>query len=416
MIHPRLPALLLAALAAAFCQAQTSVTSGVHADFTRRLRVSEKQLGHILRASEEAALRTVRGTNVLLNVPYAPQPAFAEEILNRSGGLVNALPTEERPKQATTNDVVLFSVASWEANGGRALPLLDAYRSNQWMVVLFASTAGAPAEAKADWWIDNGAPDGGNDDSDVNVIANSLNAWLWCLEYTAALTRHGKYPGILQGILEVGAEEHDAELRKTGRPTLYEMQTPIPPFRLSRTFIWSVRRVIHETGEKVTREQIEDTADLLADHLSRSGRVVTASCTHILLADIHRHNKAPWKPVNVVWQTETGIIENSVGTNDYFVWFGYIGLSTKYEDYGARIRKSGARLVASYSPDTYNPLNNAPENAIVIEQSWAIPDSVVTIPFPPGHMAPVSGIESALLYRMLDEAVAERLEALNNSR
>jgi uncharacterized phosphosugar-binding protein len=409
--HPLRTAFLAVLLAAPLLHAQRQPVPGndFHALFSRRVKHSERQLNEIVRAAETSAVRCITGTNVLINVPYHPQASFAEEILNRSGGLVNALPTIERPKLATSNDIVLFSIASWEADAAKAIPLLESYRSNNWMIVLFASTAGAPQAVRADWWIDNGAASGDNDESDLNVLANALNGWLWCLEYTAALTRHGKFPGILQGILEVGADDHDKRLRDTGRPTLYEMRTPIPKLRLARSYLWSVKRVLYETGEDNTRDQIEEAAALLAEHIQRQGKVVVASCTHILISDIHRRNKSPWKPINVVWQTESGVFENNAGTNDYIVWFGYIGLSTKYEDYGGYIRKTGAKLIASYSPDTYSASNNAPEAQVVIEQSWAIPDSVVTIPFPPGHMAPVSGIEAGLLYRMLDEAVYDRL-------
>jgi hypothetical protein len=400
-------AILLVSLRLAAAEPAGS-TNDVRDRFTQRLKADGSELSDIIRAAEAAATRCLVASNVLINVPYAPQPVFAEEILNRSGGLVNPLPTEERPKQATSNDVVLFSIASWETEAAKAIPLLNGYRSNGWMVILFASTSGAPAAASADFWIDNAAPDGGIGESDVNVLVNAVNGWLWCLEYTSALTRHGKYPGILQGILEVGADEHDKLLRDTGRPTLYDMQTPIPSGRLARSYLWSVKRVLYETGKTRTRDQLKKAADLLAGHMANTGKVVIASCTHVLLAEIHRYNRTPWKPINVVWNTQN--FEANAGTNDIIVWFGYVGLSTKYEDYGGFMRKTGARLIASYSPDTYNASNNAPDAAVVIEQSWAIPDSVVTVPFPPGHMAPVSGIEAGLLYRMLDEAVSARLK------
>lgn len=381
-----------------------------HAAFSRRAEGAYRVLPAIIAAAETGAWRCVTGTNVLINVPYHPQPVFAEELLNRSGGLVNPLPTEERPKDATANDLVLFSINSWEKDGAKAIPLLNAYRSNHWMVVLFASSAGAPPDAKADCWIDNGAATGEDEESDLNVLANALNGWLWCLEYAAALTRHGKYPGILQGILEVGADDHNALVRKTGRPALYDMQTPITAGRLSDSYLWSLKKVLEETGDAQTRGQIAKAADILAGHMNHTGKVVVATCTHFLLADIHRHNRSPWKPINAVWQTKSGVFEKNAGTNDYIVWFGYVGLSTRYEDYGTAMRRTGARLIVSYTPDTSNASNNASEADAVIEQSWGMPDSAVAIPFAPGHMAPVSGLEVGLLYRMLDEAVAARVK------
>ncbi len=393
-------------------RAQDSATTGndFRALFAKRITHSKQILPSIVTAAETSAVRCVTGTNVLINVPYHSQPIFAEELLNRSGGLVNAMPTEERPAQATPNDIVLFSINSWEADAAKAIPLLNTYRSNNWMVVLFASTSGAPAEAVADCWIDNGASSGGNGESDLNVIANSMNSWLWCVEYTAALTRLGKYPGIMQGCMEVGADDYDAQIKKNGRATLYSMKTPIPAFRLSRAYFTAVKKVMQDTGDAETRGQIDKAADILSDHLSHSGKVIVATCTHILMADIRRSNLSPWTPLHVVWQTTAGIFENNAGPNDYIVWFGYVGMSTRYEDYGGCIRRTGAKLIASYSVDTYNKVNNTPEPEVLIPQSWGVPDSAVIVPFAPGHMAPVSGIEQALIYRMLDEAVSERLK------
>ena len=48
---------------------------------------------------------------------------------------------------------------------------------------------------------------------------------------------------------------------------------------------------------------------------------------------------------------------------------------------------------------------------IVLEQHWPYENAVVPIPFPPAKMAPVSGVYVCLMYRMLDDAIAERLAA-----
>ena len=50
-----------------------------------------------------------------------------------------------------------------------------------------------------------------------------------------------------------------------------------------------------------------------------------------------------------------------------------------------------------------------PDALMVLDQPWPVENAVVDIPFPPGRMAPVSGVHVCLLYRMLDEAIAERL-------
>jgi len=57
-----------------------------------------------------------------------------------------------------------------------------------------------------------------------------------------------------------------------------------------------------------------------------------------------------------------------------------------------------------------NPANNAPDAVSHIEQHWSPPDASVRVPFPPGVIAPISGLDQVLLYRMLEESVAARLK------
>jgi hypothetical protein len=48
---------------------------------------------------------------------------------------------------------------------------------------------------------------------------------------------------------------------------------------------------------------------------------------------------------------------------------------------------------------------------MVLEQRWPFENAAVAIPFPPGKMAPVSGVHVCLLYRLLDAEIARRLPA-----
>ena len=48
--------------------------------------------------------------------------------------------------------------------------------------------------------------------------------------------------------------------------------------------------------------------------------------------------------------------------------------------------------------------------AMVLEQRWPLENAVVPIPFVPGKMGPVSGVYVQLMYRMLDDEIAGRLE------
>ena len=86
-------ALTLLAVPLLRAEIPASGPKGIHARFTRQVGQAEKALPGLIQSAETSALRCLAGSNVLINVPYHAQPVFAEELLNRSGGLVNPLPT-----------------------------------------------------------------------------------------------------------------------------------------------------------------------------------------------------------------------------------------------------------------------------------------------------------------------------------
>lgn len=377
--------------------------------FSNRLARLEAGIPTITRAAEAAAARTQANTNMLIDVPYGPQPSFAEEMVNRSGCLANAIPSVERPKLMTPQDVVLFSVRSWEGNGADAAAQLKEFAGRTNPVILCASAVGKPADLAVAFLLDNGAPDASRTNAPVNAVINVVNGWLWQCEYTAALTRAGKHPGILQSILDPGANEHNAAIQSADtRRRLFACATAIPPGDLARRYLDQVRRLVGEAGASTVRGQVSRAADLITEHIRGGGKVGVATSTHILMYEIFHDNRAPWKPFNVVWHAKTAFKEN-VGPQDLLVWFQFVGMSTPLEDYGGCIRETGVRCITSYLPDT-NPANNLTNAVAHIDPSWRLPDASVEIPFPPRRMAPVSGINHGILYRMLDEAVARRLD------
>ena len=95
---------------------QAIVSARTEVSFDRRfeIRLADVRAGlpSILRTAEASADQTIRATNLLITVPYGLQQTFAEELLNRSGGLANALRGEEQPRIAGPFDIGLFAVAS----------------------------------------------------------------------------------------------------------------------------------------------------------------------------------------------------------------------------------------------------------------------------------------------------------------
>jgi len=396
------------------CHAIVSARTEVSFDRRFEIRLADVRAGlpSILQAAEAAADQTVRATNLLITVPYGHQQTFAEELLNRSGGLANALPEEERPRLAGPFDIGLFAVASWSEDLAKTTNWLSHFRKGERMVLLFASRAGAPPDLPVNNWFDNGAPSGDAEEACVNTLVNVVNGWLWCLEYTAALTRRGFHPGILQGMLEEGAEAHNASVKQGGRNRLFPCRAPVPAGRLSHLYLGAIEQTLANLRSEPVQRPLSQAADRIAERLRLGRPVGLASCAHFLLAEIHRPRRSPWTPVNVVWQTRHGVLNRAFKPGDAIIWFGYVGISTPLEDYHAAIRNAGLELVAAtYTADLKQPANNAGPETIVIPQSWTLPDAAVPIPFPPGHMGPVSGIECALIYRLLDDAVAERLAA-----
>ncbi|MHB0936175.1 MAG: hypothetical protein ACYC6A_07265 [Armatimonadota bacterium] len=382
----------------------------VLANFQARRSFTQKNLPAIITAAEAVAKRMVEHPKALINVPYGEQQTFAEEILNRAGGLANALPTIERPQMATPDDVALLAVRAWDVDGPKMLKLMEEYKKQGWMIVLFASKKGLPKGAQYDYLIDNaGGP--GEGDSAMNTIANVMNAWVWTCEYTAAMTRLGKYPGILQSMVVNGSEKHNGLMQsRDGRLFQGEYHVPIPAGELAGIYFRRVDLLIAQLQASSTQGRINRAAMLIAERLKAGKTVITSSCEHFLLSDIFNDNKTPWKPVNVVWRAKDAYREN-VKEGDIIVFFGYIGLSTVSEDYAKFMRETKADIIASYIPDWDNPANNANEGLVVIEQHWRKGDGEVNIPFAPGLVAPISGLEGALIYRMLDDAAAAKYAA-----
>ena len=97
-------------------------------------------------------------------------------------------------------------------------------------------------------------------------------------------------------------------------------------------------------------------------------------------------------------------------------------LNMPWRDYLKIIRSTGADYIPSFraGPEAMEPCEGddvfydvkVDDASAVLGQYWPFENAVVPIPFAPGKMALVSGAYVCVLYRMLDEAIAERLAAL----
>lgn len=387
-------------------------------DFVDRVAIARTNLKGIVTAAEAAAQRKLDHPEALINVNYALQASFADELLNRSGGLAGALPSIERPGLVTDHDIVVFSLRSWEANGQKAVEYLKDCREKGWMTILFASAAGKPDNLEVDFFIDNGAPDGSTEHAPVNLIANCLNGWLWVCEYTSAMTRLGRHPGILYTITAPGSQKHNRAIQShRTRHHNYPCDFPVPAEDLSLVYLARVEHMISDLAGAETQAQIAQAADIIAARLNAGRKVYASTNTHIMVMEIGKNDRTPWQPIMAIHRPMKDLAELQPG--DLLFWVGFNGLSiwayedgpcVMYRDYDAAIRQTGADFITSFSTDPLHPENNAHGALAHVEQKWMFGDAVVPIPFPPSRMAPISGLYQAMIYRMVDEAAANRLK------
>lgn len=283
--------------------------SKVLGEFDRRVAHSTKQMPHIIAAASAAARRSLENPNALITATYGKQASFAEEMMNRSGGLANCLDEWARRKHATKDDIFLFSVRAWETDGKKNLSEIENAKKRGWLVILFASKAGMLPEAeklKVDFLIDNGAETGTETDGAMNAIANAMNAWLWACEFTASMTRGGKHPGILQSILEKGHKEHNATVQDLKlRHRQFEWKRPIAAGELAGVYLKQVDKLIAGIRREETQQQLALAAGLIADQLRKGGKVCATHATHLLTREMGRNTPFPVHEFNVIWRAKT---------------------------------------------------------------------------------------------------------------
>ena len=400
--------LALVGTGSAGCAAGGASPSRSLETFQQRRTETGRNLPAIIRAAEAAAARVAANPQALINVPYDGQEGFAEEHINRAGGLANALPPDRRGDELTTSDVALLSVRSWQADAAQTRANIERLRGTGSLIVLFASRAGMPSGLAVDHLIDNHAPSGLDEHAADNVIANALNSWLWVCEYSSALTRRGKHPGILLSILLPAADVFDSQLQRSsqGRTFLGDCSTAIEPGVLSRQFLRRVDELIRSLKSRRTQGQLAHAADLIHRRLASGHTVAVTTCTHILMSEIFENPRTAMKPFRCVGDTRRAFAANA-GAGDVIVWIAYMGMNTPYDDYAGAMRRTGADLITCFVPDR-DPSNNAPDAIAQIDQAWMSPDAAIAVPFPPGRIAPISGLDEVLLYRMLEDAVVVR--------
>ena len=397
--------LVLVLLQAAVLAAQPALTA-----YHARMKTFSAQIPAVVASAQQAAETMLAHPDALLNVPYWEQMGFAEELMNRAGGLAHVYPTGWGwGRTATKHDVVLLSVRAWETQADLIRARVQEYRAQGWTVTLIGSKAGKPKDLGEHFFIDNGAPSGKAEHGRINVLANVTLGWMWCCEYGAAMSRRGKFPAVLQSICIPGGEAYDRTIQSTdGRRSVVDCPTAVPAGALSRQYLQRMGVLLADLRSTRRQQQLRAVAGLLTDRLAQGGRVGMVGMGHLILEEVKVENKTPWIGFRAVGISDISI-KSYLRPGDLLVWMSYNGMNSLYEDYAKNIVTAQVDLVTCFAFDPEWSKNTPPALAH-LDQSWKLPDAEVPIPVFPDFMAPVSGLNVTLLLRMLDDETAVQMK------
>lgn len=400
------------------------------AAYEERLRTVRKNIPQITRLAEKAAQAWVKHERLYIGVEYdknVNSHDFSLELWSRAGGLENVTSGLMRgiAGQLTGHDFVLYGICSWETTSEWLAGKNEVYKTLGWTPVAFASKQGMPKElvSLGVTCIDNGAPNGSDEYGALNGLVNVTNGWIWCCELVAALTREGKHPAVLRSAVLPGATKHNDSVNHPDfESTLYPCDVSIPAGKLAEEFMTAVEKAVESLKGDITQAQLGKAADIAVERIQKGRTVWVTSFTHYLLANVERYNRAPVKSYYCLYADEEFFREKMKPGDLVFLWGEWTMQLQRTDEAGkkwqyvAPIKAAGADYIPSYrrlqkgeTLEEY-PFEDDPSDALmVLDQDWPFDGAVVEIPFAPGKMAPVTGIYSGLLYRMLDEAMSERL-------
>jgi uncharacterized phosphosugar-binding protein len=169
-----------------------------------------------------------------------------------------------------------------------------------------------------------------------------------------------------------------------------------------------LERLLDDRKSTRIQNQLTAAADVVAARFHAGRQVGLSGVGHLILHETREEDfKCNW----IRFRGRGKSFANHLAPGDLLVWIAYMGMNSAYHDYGKHIREAGLDLVTSYAPPPadYQYTGDTGEPLAHMDQCWEIGDAEVPVPGTPDRMAPVSGINRALLIRMLDDAVAERL-------
>ena len=376
--------------------------------FEARVPLLRQQIPALIKSAEKSAENSLQHPKAAITMPRRIQEPFAAELLSRAGGLGGAWYADKSREIANEPDTVLLSIRSWETHAELLMPLLTDYKARGWTTVVFASAAGKPDNMAADFFIDNGAPSPAKEYGYINTLANTTLGWMWVCEYAAAMSRKGQFPGILYSVAMPGAKDHNKTLQGAEHRGAYSAcPMAIPGGELAEIYLKRTEKMIGDLKSTHIQGQLTQAASIIAERMNAGRTVGITGTGHYILDEVRETDmQAPWKQFRSTGKTNP--FSTNLKPGELLVFFTYLGMKSAYYDFLPSIQEAGVDLITSYAVD---PIwsKDPPTTLAHIDQSWQLPDAEVPIPVFPNLMAPVSGINTGLLLRMLDDEVARRL-------
>ena len=355
-------------------------------------------LPHITAVAEKSATFLNHESTDRFLIPRQFDPAFYLEFYNRAGGPPDTHDTDN----SSVPGLVLLPVRHWTGVGLGVAGAVERWQSTQRPVVIIGPANGRPNLVMGGSFLDNGAPNGDREHASINGIANMIVGWTFYTEVAAAATRAGWQPGILLSVLDSGATVHNANAR------FHMPSTPPPPVvpagRLGTAYLDAVDAALGFAATPMHQAAVNAAGDQLRALRAAGHKLFVASCGHYLAEELPRDSlDSPFIPIDFRKDMASEFVHHGAAPHDVVLWIGYAGYDCPNAEVAGTFRTLGLGVVLV----TNLPPTPAPNEVIAeIPLSWQTPDAVATIPFAPGHVAPLSSIEMALHYLWLRRLVA----------
>ena len=362
------------------------------AELRARIAVIRSELPQVTATAEKYARFLGYESTGRLLLPRHLDPPLYLEFLFRAGGPPDTQDTEG----SDLPGLVLLPIRHWDGVGFGVATASERWQRMQRPVLIIGPANGRPSIAMGGSFLDDGAPDGSRAHAPINGIANMMVAWTFYSEVVGAATRAGWQPGVLLSVMAPGADALNANTRfrmPTGPPPL------LPAGQLGSEYLDALDSALAFAARPAHLAAVQAVADRLNAARAAGQRIFVASCGHYLAEEIPADSaNSPFIPIDFRKEISAELAQHRAVAHDMVVWIGYGGYDCPNAQVSGVFRALGLDVVLvtnmAPSPEPREVVANIP-------LSWQIPDAVATIPFTPGHLAPISSIEMALHYLWL---------------